>query len=282
MLISDFGLCRRLEIDQTSFLPTAHGNLAAGTVGWRAPEILCGEVNVDSSSFADDNASQSSRGSSSTVNGGNGSGPSAPRPKRLTKSVDIFAIGCVFYYTLTNGSHPYGDRYERDTNIVKDKKSLDQLERFGEEGTEAVDLIDAMLNYEPSTRYVHRNNDWARRLSCYRPDTQAIMLHPYFWDSNRRLTFLTDVSDRFEVMCRDPRDAMLVRLETGAPTVVGHDWHQRLDRVFLDNLGKFRKYEGKSVQDLMRALRNKVGIAGSYLVGKNADRPSAEPLSRPP
>lgn len=158
MLISDFGLCRRLEMDQTSFLPTAHGNLAAGTVGWRAPEILCGEVNVDNSPFADDSASQSSRGSSSTVNGGNGSGPSAPRPKRLTKSVDIFALGCVFYYTLTNGSHPYGDRYERDTNIVKDKKSLDQLERFGEEGTEAVDLIDAMLNYDPTTRYVHRNN----------------------------------------------------------------------------------------------------------------------------
>jgi serine/threonine-protein kinase/endoribonuclease IRE1 len=59
-------------------------------------------------------------------------------------------------------------------------------------------------------------------------------------------------------MCRDPRDAMLVTLETGALAVVGHDWHTRLDRVFLENLGKFRKYDGRSVQDLMRALRNKV------------------------
>jgi serine/threonine-protein kinase/endoribonuclease IRE1 len=59
-------------------------------------------------------------------------------------------------------------------------------------------------------------------------------------------------------MCRDPRDMMLVKLETGAQMVVGNDWHARLDRVFLENLGKFRKYDGRSVQDLMRALRNKV------------------------
>lgn len=59
-------------------------------------------------------------------------------------------------------------------------------------------------------------------------------------------------------MCRDPRDPDLVELEKGARDVVGHDWQVRLDRVFLDNLGKFRKYDGKSVQDLMRALRNKV------------------------
>ena len=59
-------------------------------------------------------------------------------------------------------------------------------------------------------------------------------------------------------MCRDPRDLNLVELERYAHGVVGNDWQGRLDKTFLDNLGKFRKYDGKSVQDLMRALRNKV------------------------
>ena len=59
-------------------------------------------------------------------------------------------------------------------------------------------------------------------------------------------------------MCRDPRDPDLIELEKGAHRVVGNDWQSRLDKVFLDNIGKFRKYDGKSVQDLMRALRNKV------------------------
>jgi serine/threonine-protein kinase/endoribonuclease IRE1 len=53
-------------------------------------------------------------------------------------------------------------------------------------------------------------------------------------------------------MCREPKDAVLIRSEKDAGDVVGNDWHQRLDR------GKYRKYDGKCVQDLMRALRNKV------------------------
>lgn len=147
MLISDFGLCKKLEIDQTSFLPTMGGAMAAGTVGWRAPEILRGEVNLDEALL--DEHSQSSRGSVATVSGGSNG---AIRPTRLTKAVDIFALGCLFYYTLTNGGHPYGDRYEREANIIKDNKSLDGLERFGEEGAEAVDLISAMLSPEAPRR----------------------------------------------------------------------------------------------------------------------------------
>ena len=58
MLISDFGLCKKLDVDQTSFLPTAYGAMAAGTAGWRAPEILRGEVKLDE--LADE--SMSSRG----------------------------------------------------------------------------------------------------------------------------------------------------------------------------------------------------------------------------
>ncbi|KAI8989133.1 hypothetical protein BD414DRAFT_486154 [Trametes punicea] len=234
MLISDFGLCKKLEFDQTSFLPTAHGAMAAGTVGWRAPEILRGEVKLDD---AASDESQSSRGSVGTPTPGTPMG----KPTRLTKSVDIFALGCLYYYVLTNGSHPFGDRFEREFNILKNAKNLEGLERFGEEGAEGVDLINRMLSPEAYDR----------------PDTTSCLLHPYFWDAGKRLTFLQDASDRFEIMCRDPKDANLVALETGAYEVVGPDWHSRLDKLFIENLGKFRKYDGRSVQDLLRALRNK-------------------------
>ena len=95
----------------------------------------------------------------------------------------------------------------------------------------------------------------------HRPDTTACLIHPFFWSPARRLGFLQDASDRFEIMCREPREPQLVALETGAESVVGLDWHKRLDRTFDENLGKFRKYDGKSVQDLLRALRNKVRTA---------------------
>ncbi|KAF9483305.1 hypothetical protein BDN70DRAFT_891865 [Pholiota conissans] len=239
MLISDFGLCKRLDVDQTSFLPTAHGALGAGTVGWRAPEILRGEVKLDEVAAGDE--SLSSRGSVATVNGSSSGTPTSGVPTRLTKSVDIFALGCLFYYTLTNGGHPYGDRFEREVNIMRDTKDLSALERFGEEGTEATDLISSMLSFEARAR----------------PDTTTILLHPFFWDAARRLNFLQDASDRFEIMPREPKDPNLLALEDGAVLVVGNDWAMRLDKIFLENLGKYRKYDGKSVQDLMRALRNK-------------------------
>lgn len=72
------------------------------------------------------------------------------------------------------------------------------------------------------------------------------------------MNFLQDASDRFEIMCRDPKDPDLLTLEKTAFDIVGNDWHSRLDRIFIENLGKFRKYDGRSVQDLLRALRNKV------------------------
>jgi len=59
---------------------------------------------------------------------GNG-GPLTKSLARLTKSV----LRCLFYYTLTNGGHPYGDRFEREVNIMKDAKDVGGVERFGEE-----------------------------------------------------------------------------------------------------------------------------------------------------
>lgn len=252
MLISDFGLCKKLEVDQTSFVPTVHGAMAAGTVGWRAPEILRGDVKLDEPGSEE---SQSSRGSL----GLSGEATPTGKPTRLTKAVDIFALGCLFYYVLSNGGHPFGDRYERESNILKNLKCLDGLERFGEEGADAADLIDKMLSPESHNRYVSRHVEWFRFAHAVsRPDTTTCLLHPYFWNPGKRLNFLQDASDRFEIMCRDPRDAMLVELETGAFDVVGSDWNARLDKWFIETLGKYRKYDGKSVQDLLRALRNKV------------------------
>ena len=67
----------------------------------------------------------------------------------------------------------------------------------------------------------------------------------------------------FEIMELDPPEATLIRLETDANTVVGRDWCSRLDKVITSNLGKYRKYKGNSVRDLLRAMRNKVGCSST-------------------
>ena len=126
MLISDFGICKKLDDDQTSFYPTTSGPLA-GTRGWLAPEFLL--ITLEKGS----------------VNKKLGY-------KKLKKSLDIFPLGCLFYYTLTKGQHPYGRDFERDVNIMKDSKDVSGLDKFGEEGRMAKDLITKMLDPKPSQR----------------------------------------------------------------------------------------------------------------------------------
>lgn len=155
MMISDFGLCKKLELDQTSFLPTT---VMGGSVGWRAPEILRGDVKLDEAAVAEGGSGSGSGGGSASSSNPPTIGPSNagsnPGGTRLTKSVDIFALGCLFYYSLTSGDHPFGDKFEREVNILKGAASLDGLEGMGEEGAEAVDLIRRMLAQAPQDRYV--------------------------------------------------------------------------------------------------------------------------------
>ena len=71
---------------------------------------------------------------------------------RLTRSIDIFSLGCIFYFLLTGGEHPFGGRYEREMNILQGKASLDRLDGLGEEAVEVQDLILRMVATDPRER----------------------------------------------------------------------------------------------------------------------------------
>merc|ERR1712054_750428 len=76
--ISDMGLGRKLDREQHSFSQQSE---ACGSEGWQAPEVLeCSKT-------------------------------------RLTKAVDIFSLGCVLYYMLSAGAHPFGKRSIRQLNV---------------------------------------------------------------------------------------------------------------------------------------------------------------------
>lgn len=97
-MISDFGMCKRLEYGNQSFSKRSG---ITGTDGWIAPEILEDLENKE------DNKE-------SCV-------------KRITKAIDIFSLGCVYYYVLTYGQHPFGDSIRRQANILNYIYKLDKL-----------------------------------------------------------------------------------------------------------------------------------------------------------
>ena len=242
LLISDFGLCKKLEGDQSSFrATTAH---AAGTTGWRAPELL---VDDDASS----NNSHTQTGASSSIPPSTTS-DSEPlvldtqTNRRATRAIDIFSLGCVFYFVLTNGSHPFDrdGRYMREPNVIKGHYSLDELARLGDYQWEARDLISSMIHHDPKLR----------------PDAATVLAHPFFWSPQTRLDFLCSVSDAFEFEVRDPPSSALQALESLGPQLLkehNNDFLKPLPQAFKDTLGKQRKYSGDKILDLLRALRNK-------------------------
>ncbi|KAJ4244381.1 bifunctional endoribonuclease/protein kinase ire1 [Fusarium torreyae] len=231
MLVSDFGLCKKLEGGQSSFGATT--GRAAGTSGWRAPELLL-----------DDDARDGAMMEASTQSGsGSVLVDDSTMPRRATRAIDVFSLGLVFFYVLTNGSHPFdcGDRYMREVNIRKGEYNLDLLDSLGDFAYEAKDLIASMLDADPKSR----------------PTAKDIMAHPFFWSPKKRLAFLCDVSDHFEKEPRDPPSPALAELESYAARVTRNDFLKGLPRDFVDSLGKQRKYTGSRLLDLLRALRNK-------------------------
>ena len=237
VLVSDFGLCKKLEGGQSSFgATTAH---AAGTSGWRAPELLLDDDGPGNGA----DPSSSLHSGSNTGSGLVGQELFGPNSRRVTRAIDIFSLGLVFFYVLTKGNHPFdcGDRYMREVNIRKGKYNLQPLDVLGDYAFEARDLIASMLKANPKER----------------PSAHEVMAHPFFWSAKKRLAFLCDVSDHFEKEPRDPPSEALTELERWAPETVKGDFLKHLSKEFVDSLGKQRKYTGTRMLDLLRALRNK-------------------------
>lgn len=72
--------------------------------------------------------------------------------------------------------------------------------------------------------------------------------------------FLQDVSDRVEKI--DFQSDPLKTLEKNSKYITRDDWNLHLDETITSDLRKYRAYQGNSVRDLLRALRNKVNFDG--------------------
>ncbi|XP_070617011.1 serine/threonine-protein kinase/endoribonuclease IRE2 isoform X2 [Erythrolamprus reginae] len=200
-VISDFGLCKKLQRGHQSF---SLGSGIPGTEGWIAPEILREDTQ-----------------------------------ESPTCRVDIFSAGCVFYYVLSQGQHPFGHSYHRQANILAGTYQLPRLQQDTHSHLVGRDLIEAMISSDPHLR----------------PSASQVLCHPFFWGPKKQLQFFQDVSDRLE---KEPADGPLVStLEAGSLAVVRGNWQVHLSAPLQADLRRFRRYQGSSVRDLLRAMRNK-------------------------
>lgn len=271
-VISDFGLCKPLEEGPESVF--AATRTAAGTTGWKAPELLVSSRDViaappATSSNSHTESSFSKSTTTSTAGSENGTTIDPPSGRRATKAIDIFSLGCVFFYVMTRGGHPFDKGHSplaRDLNIKEDNFDTSLLrDSFLGYDYDADDLIMQMIMHNPKLR----------------PDTSGVLSHPYFWKVEHKLDFLCAVSDNYEERKKEisnihdenaPRTeteraylAELAALQSKAPNVIGvkkdgvsiQDFLTALPKSFLTEMGKQRKYTGTKMIDLLRVIRNK-------------------------
>lgn len=97
--IADFGVCKPVKGIGSFSLSVA----GVGTEGWMAPELLKSMMEVEQGGKAAPNA---------------------------TTAIDVFPLGCVFYFFLTKGTHPFGTNLFRNANIIQGKYDLSSILEF--------------------------------------------------------------------------------------------------------------------------------------------------------
>ena len=127
---------------------------------------------------------------------------------------------------------------------IPTKTNLSELESIQtNDALLAVDLIQNCTQRDPATRL--KAND--------------VKIHPLFWDAEKTLGFFVDVSNRLEK--RDSTASYLKsELEQNSSQTCRNDFMQILEPTIRNDLAATRRqtYYGNSVEQLLRALRNKV------------------------
>ncbi|XP_011628993.1 serine/threonine-protein kinase/endoribonuclease IRE1a isoform X2 [Amborella trichopoda] len=154
---------------------------------------------------------------------------------RQTKAIDIFSLGCILYFCMTKGRHPFGEPLERDLNISNGKIDLRLVDCI----PEADDLLSRMLAHDLTMR----------------PTAQEVLLHPLFWTDEWRLQFLKETSDRIE--SAHEKSNLVVAIEEIHLTARHKRWDKKLGAAFISNVksGPRRNFLGHCLVDFMAILQ---------------------------
>lgn len=202
IVITDFGLSRELDHGNQAQLSSKVG----GTFGWKAPELLSDDGHV----------------------------------KFYSNKIDIFSLGCLFYFVLTAGKHPFHNNRTEFPPAI-DVKILSNNFDIQLDDPIAVQLIRLMIHQDPDDRI----------------DVECVRKHPFFYNTDGCLEYLKKIFDKFDSKAfsghiRQSLDWHFDRL----------DWREDISRPVRDNFrrtkaGKTYDIYNPTVLDLLKAIRNK-------------------------
>ena len=132
---------------------------------------------------------------------------------------DILALVRVIHFVLAKGKHPFGEKFERDSRVLRGDYDLSALNHL----PEAKDLVRKCLEANPKTA-----------------SAREVLKHPAWWSREKRTQFLCDVSDRMELEDREPGERILLKtLERASKFGISNtDWRTKIDPAMLSKTSK--------------------------------------------
>lgn len=166
-------------------------------------------------------------------------------------ATDIFSLGCVFYYVIFEGAHPFGDDQISILANIRDCKPQIDLRNRTARQAEVVNLVLNMISGRPRSR----------------PSASAILKHHTFWPKKIALQFLIDVSNVADqplkgslvaVCCESVQTNKTLGFYCGPQNSSG--WKRFLcpsvQSYSNGNERRRKGYNGESMMELIRVIRN--------------------------
>ena len=209
--LSDLGLIKEVDASSSGGGAAAASTMAGGTPGWQAPEVFVS-------------------GGASGVH---------------TKGTDMFSLGLVYYYVLSDGAHILGANIaQRNMGLMQMvmQKSAEhlrpKLEKMAATNAEAADLVESMLAADSQQRL----------------RAAAALQHPFFWSAESRFAFLCACGRQLERVSGREDAVLQENGRRAAATWPGGRWGVHRDLMAEKRLR--RDYDQTKVSELLRLIRN--------------------------
>ena len=183
----------------------------------------------------------------------------------VNDKADIFSCGCLFYWLLTDGKHPFDPVDDRDLNMQSSKYDLSSVAQ----NPSQKHLIESMISNSPAQR----------------PSSSAVLAHPVFWDDMKKQHFLVECAkkleeekEQYKPIWKAPTVKKLNSINL--QLIINDDkydtWAEKISEedpeVWDDLISGGANYNGKFLDQLLRAMRNKC----SHPIGNMTDEAKAK------
>lgn len=157
--------------------------------------------------------------------------------REYTKKADIFSLGCIFYFALSDQAHPFRTPFNLSnesilTNIKNGKQFVEKVTNCDEDYKKfcAIELIKQMTMLHAEKR----------------PNCDSVLKQVLFWDKYKIFNLIKKCNfDERSIFC-----------DNNYEKIIGHDWKEKVDPKLLEKYSEGN--EESTLQGLIRMMAKSV------------------------